>query len=265
MRGTHRARRSARLVVAAVTAAVTAAPRAVSTTVISAVCAAAVIVASSGPAFAAATELTDNTPQNSIKVSEDIQENWSFSTQTPYWSALVVQPPPGWTVITDVGFDRTGFVRSNANGVTGLNFVAIDSNSGRRPYDSYFGRAIPNDAPSDWPGGPPSYDIVFLQGANSIGPGTNTITWPGTLFVAVRDLLLYQGQQVTLSVDPADTAYLLASDPADSSTWIQGRDSAAARTDVGTLQYTAPRSAWYGVILVNRRQFTSSTVEVTIN
>jgi hypothetical protein len=231
----------------------------------STVCSLALVIASAGPAAAAATVLSDNAEQASTKVSEDLRENWSFSTRTPYWSILAVLPPPFWDTIADVGFDGSGFVRGNANGITGANFVAIDSNSGRRPFGSYYGRAIPLTPPPDWPGGlAPTYRIVFAQGSNILRSGSTTITWNGTAFIAVRDLLLFQGQRVTITVDPADMAYLLASDPANSSTWIEPRDSAAAHTDLGVLQYVAPRAAWYGVVVVNRRGLTSSAVQVTI-
>jgi len=55
---------------------------------------------------------------------------------------------------------------------------------------------------------------------------------------------------------------LFASDPANSATWVQPRDWASARTTSGRMRYTAPLSAWYGLVLVNRRGAASLTVRI---
>ena len=209
------------------------------------------------PALAAVEPLSDYVPVTSIKLSEDIDENWSFGTNTPYWSVLAVQPSSGQDSYTDVGFDGTGFVRSAPNGVTGVNFVAIDSNAGRRPFGPYFGRAIP--------GGAPRYTIMLAQGADIVGAGSTSITWGGGRFVTVRDIYLTGGQQATVTVNPADIAYLFASDPADSSTWVQPRDLAGARTSGGRMRYTAVRAGWHGLVLVNRRGVGTSTVRISVS
>jgi len=221
------------------------------------VCAAAVGGLLPATAYAAVEPLQDYVPVSSTKVSEDLDENWSFSTHTPYWSVLAVQPSSGQDSYTDVGFDGTGFVRSAPNGVTGVNFVAIDSNAGRRPFGPYFGRAIP--------GGAPRYTIMLAQGADIVGAGSTSITWGGGRFVTVRDIYLTAGQLATVTVNPADIAYLFASDPADSSTWVQPRDLASARTSGGRMRYTAVRAGWHGLVLVNRRGVGTSTVRISVS
>jgi hypothetical protein len=228
-------------------------------------CAAAVGSLLPTTAHAVVEPLQDYLPVSSTKVSEDIDENWSFSTRTPYWSVLAVQPPSGWDTYTDVGFDGTGFVRGAPNGITGVNFVAIDSNAGRRPFGQYFGRAIPNTPPPGWPGGAPRYTVMLAQGADVIGPGSTSITWGGGRFVTVRDVYLTAGQQATVTVNPADIAYLFASDPTNSSTWVQARDLASTRTDGGRMRYAAVRAGWHGLVLVNRRGVSTSTVRITVS
>jgi len=228
-------------------------------------CAAVLAVLPAEPTYAAVEPLQDYVPVTSIKLSEDIDENWSFTTNTPYWSVLGVRPPSGWDVIADaMGADGTGYVRSMPNGITGVNFVVIDSNAGRRPFGPYYGRAITYTPPPNWPGGAAPYTIMHAQGADIIWPGTTSVTWGRGRFIAVRDILLSAGQQVTVTINPSDIGYLFASDMADSGTWIQPRDSAAARTTAGRLRYTAPRSGWYGLVLVNRRGVSTSTVRVSV-
>ena len=215
------------------------------------------------PALAAVEPLSDYVPVTSIKLSEDIDENWSFGTNTPYWSVLAVRPSPGWDVITDVAFDGTAsFVRSMPNGILGVNFIAIDSNGGRRPFAPYFGRAITATPPPNWPGGASPYTIMHAQGASIIYPGTTTITWTPGVFLVVRDIYLTAGQQVTVAINRGDMGYLFGSDPANSATWVQPRDWAGARTTSGRMRYTAPLSAWYGLVLVNRRGAASLTVRI---
>jgi hypothetical protein len=215
------------------------------------------------PAFAVVEPLSDYVPVTSVKLSEDIDENWSFSTNRPYWSVLAVRPSPGWDVITDVAFDGTaGFVRSTPNGILGVNFIAIDSNGGRRPFGPYFGRAITATPPPNWPGGASPYTIMHAQGASIIYPGTTTITWAPGVFLVVRDIYLTAGQQITVTINRGDMAYLFASDPANSATWVQPRDRASTRTTSGRMRYTAPVSAWYGLVLVNGRGTASLTVRI---
>jgi hypothetical protein len=227
-------------------------------------CVVAVVVLLPAPAYAVET-LRDYVPVTSIRLSEDLDENWTFTTHTNYWSVLGVRPSSGWDVYTDVGFDGGGFVRSAPNGILGVNFVAIDSNGGRRPFGQYFARAITNTPPPNWPGGASPYTIMIAQGTSIIGAGINVVGWRGGVFLVVKDIYLAAGQQVTVNINPLDTAYLFASDMADSATWVQPRDSASARTSGGWMQYTAPRSAWYGLVLVNQRGATWSTVQISLS
>ncbi|GAB3837916.1 hypothetical protein GCM10027610_040850 [Dactylosporangium cerinum] len=75
------------------------------------------------------------------------------------------------------------------------------------------------------------------------------IAWNGGRSVCVRDVYLIAGQQVTVTVNPADVACLFASGRADSSTWVQPRDLASTRTSGGRMRHTAVWTGWHGLVL----------------
>jgi hypothetical protein len=189
----------------------------------------------------------------------DDEPSWVYTTRYLYWSVLAVRPPnTGWRNTVSVSYSGT---HTWSPPVDGVNLIAIDSNMGRRPYDSYPASTSYYSTPSPAPHGP--YTIQVAQGTNMAYAGTNTINWPNGSFVAVRDLYLNAGQQVTVFMNPTDLGYLYGSDPANSATWVRVRDSADARTTFGIMQYTAPRSGYYGLVLVNQRGVATSTVWIT--
>ena len=93
--------------------------------------------------------------------------------------------------------------------------------------------------------------------------------------VAVRDLRLNAGQNVTITVTPNNgqnpEVFLMASDPASPSTWVASRNSAAAGASLAgpgapeQLVYTAPRDAYYGFVLLQKKGSPSGSYTVTVS
>jgi hypothetical protein len=221
-------------------------------------CAAAVSFLVPAPAYALPDQpLYDYQPVVSGLV--DDEPSWQYSTRFMYWSVIAVRPPSaGWQMSLSVLYSG-GRLWSQPTD-DGVNLIAVDSNMGRRTFDEYHALASYNNGPPTPPG---PYTIMVAQGPKMAYTGTNTINYPNGSFVAVRDLYINAGQQITVFMNPTDLGYLYGSDPANSATWVQARNSASARTTLGIMQYTAPRSGFYGLVLVNRRGVATSTVWIT--
>ncbi|WP_438290386.1 hypothetical protein [Streptomyces sp. HUAS TT7] len=81
--------------------------------------------------------------------------------------------------------------------------------------------------------------------------------------VTVRDMCVPANTKATITATPSDPSqdaelFLMASDPAQSSTWVQPRAFAAAKAGgqgpgkAESFTYTATAGGCYGVVLVNR-------------
>src|SRR5262249_22960974 len=108
------------------------------------------------------------------------------------------------------------------------------------------------------------YQVQLAQGANSIGAdASQSVTLGSNDVVAVRDTFINAGTTVTFKAIAGSGTqdaelFLMSSDPSNSATWVKGRPSASASASAtgpgGTEQFTftAPLSAWYGLVLVNK-------------
>jgi hypothetical protein len=193
----------------------------------------------------------------------DDEPSWVYTTRYVYWSVLAVRPPDaGSRMSLSVGVFGDHYWSAP---VEGVNFIAVDSNYGRRPFGDYPASTGYYDSTIPTPGPPGPYTLQVAQGANMAYTGANTINWPNGSFVAVRDLYLTAGQRATVTMNPMDLGYVYSSDPANSATWVRTRESVDARTMFGVMRYTAPRTGYYGLVLVNQRNVATSTVRITVS
>ncbi|WP_228122628.1 hypothetical protein [Saccharothrix syringae] len=184
--------------------------------------------------------------------------NYQFRTTTVFWSAVAVRPPAGARYDLSVFDDRDlrQQLASSTLGPDVVNFVAVDSN--RRPLGDYYPQVRAVSGHGD-------YQIQLAQGASQLPAASSTqITMGAGDVVAVRDVCgVTPDQQITVTATPSDGGqdaelFLLASNPDQPSTFVQGRASAVAQaTGQGpglpeTLTHTATSSGCYGVVLVNR-------------
>lgn len=197
--------------------------------------------------------------------------HYTFTTHTDYWSALAIRPDNDAELAL---YDDTtkGFLTSGPQSGSGIEFVAIDSNANRRPFPHAYEARVSNRSQQT----SYHYDIELAQGAQSLSVDVpQTITMNSSDVVAVRDLRLNTDQHVTITVTPNNgqnpELFLLASDPANPSTWVASRTTAAASASVGgpgvaeQLQYTAPRDAYYGFVLVQKKGSPTGSYTVTVS
>jgi hypothetical protein len=200
--------------------------------------------------------------------------DYTVTTTRPYWSAVVMRP--GY-IFGDGNVVPQYQVQllDGANGPLAAstldwywpNFVAVDGNV--RPPQSYTARVtkIQDDDTNE------QYGLTFVDGGTVAPIGTSTIQAPPSgqrNDVYLRDVWVPAGQSVTVTVgltgvtcpDAIGTlylhAYLLASDPANPSSPVQGAQSALAQS-AGVFQNGADcavrinkvttRAAWYGLLI----------------
>ncbi|GAA0250909.1 hypothetical protein GCM10010492_58970 [Saccharothrix mutabilis subsp. mutabilis] len=184
--------------------------------------------------------------------------NYHFRTTTVFWSAVAVRPPAGARYDLAVFGNRelTQQLASSTLGPDVVNFVAVDSN--RRPLGDYYPQVRVASGHGD-------YQVQLAQGASQLPPASSAqIAMGAGDVVAVRDVCGVTPEQViTLTATPSDGGqdaelFLLASNPDQPASFVQGRASAVAQaTGAGpgspeTLTHTATSSGCYGVVLVNR-------------
>jgi hypothetical protein len=139
--------------------------------------------------------------------------------------------------------------------------VAVDSN--RLPFGTY--QAVVQHA-----SGTGGYSVELAQGTSVMDPHTQTYSeMPTGAAVQVKDVWLNQGQcmgmEVTNFAHNNGFMALMASDPANPATWVQDRIQSVADVSFNTdnilvftkqFKYTAIRSAWYGVVVVDNNDNT---------
>jgi hypothetical protein len=194
---------------------------------------------------------------------------YDFTTTTPYWSVVALRPPVNADydqVLTDWSGNRLG---ASSLGTGELDFVAIDSNL--RPLGNYSSEVHPY-------AGSGGYGVELAQGSQVVSAnlppsgGFPVALQPIPLyggFLAVRDVYLTAGTRYIVylfsygdNVTRGGYLSVMASDPSAPGTWIVGRSGAAATCGWDQRQghidnfkcyvlYTPPRTAWYGLVMIN--------------
>jgi phage baseplate assembly protein gpV len=185
--------------------------------------------------------------------------NYSFNTTTNYWSVVAVRPPTGADYDLTLFDNLSQTVQLSASSLGGsvVDFVAIDSNAGRRPLGDYYPRVTKFS-------GTGNFAVELAQGSLTLGAASSTqIVMASTKVVAVRDTNLTANVPVTIKVTPSSATqdaelFIVNSVAGVPSTFIRGR-SAALKTatatgpgGVETITFTPTTSGWYGVVLVNK-------------
>jgi len=202
-----------------------------------------------------------------------IPTHYSVTTTHAFWSVLAITPE---TRDYDLEVrDGTGLLASSTSGfdadLPAPDFVAIDSN--HRPTGGYqatvyrfepkFGVISP-------------YTVRFVDGDTTVAAGRSTVFLGANQTVEVRDVFLTAGQKIQVKAEPKvpgqyPQLFLMASDPNSASTWVRGRGSEVAAglpTGPGytatTPQYLAPRTAWYGIVLINKQPAAGGNYDLTV-
>ncbi|MEV5283433.1 hypothetical protein [Streptomyces sp. NPDC052811] len=184
------------------------------------------------------------------------QQNYHYATNVVFWSVTAVRPPAGGSLSLEMYGDRDQkqLLAKSADGQDVVDFVAVDSN--HRPLGEIYPRV-------DTTGSNGEYRIQLSQGARQMQPSEAIAMTAPDNIVTVRDLCVPANTKATITATPSDPSqdaelFLMASDPAQSSTWVQPRAFAAAKAGgqgpgkAESFTYTAPAAGCYGVVLVNK-------------
>lgn len=193
-------------------------------------------------------EVSATTPPN--------DQNFRYETRHEAWSVVAVRPPAGADDDLTVFDDRaqTQRLEESLLGVDVTDFVAVDSNAGRRPLGDYYPRVHRVS-------GTGAYTVELADGGQTL-VDTAKRQMGAADVVAVWNSCLTAGQQVTFTVTPGDPSqdaelFVVSSTAGAPATYVRDRASAAAATGAGagqpeSLGYTAPADGCVGVIVVNR-------------
>ncbi|MBB4965537.1 hypothetical protein [Saccharothrix violaceirubra] len=183
-----------------------------------------------------------------------VPHNFGFTTTVAFWQVVAVRPDGGEQNLEL--FDDRNQTRSLGTGNqpgADTEFIAVDSN--RRALGDYYPRVTQA-------GGAGGYRIELAQGTTQL-IDRETFRMAAGDVVVVRDVLLHQGREVTIAVDPATTGqnpelYLVGSVPGQPDTYVRNRAQAVAQSTGGgagateTITFTAPSTGFYGVVVINR-------------
>jgi hypothetical protein len=195
-----------------------------------------------------------------VRTGSDATITFDFNTTSTYWSVVGVYSD------SDYDLDLSGSgspLGSSAYGSARTDFIAIDSNSARRPLGAYqatvrrysgtnpfaaeqmqgrFVTTLPTPA-NDGVSGPGDPDIAI------VGIDTGRV-------VRITDIYLTAGQSFWVKKTDVDSDFfLLESDPSTPSTWVRSRGDAVSSADArvvdGCTIYTARFTGWHATVMVN--------------
>jgi hypothetical protein len=198
--------------------------------------------------------LTDGAEQ--VRPVPLVPHNYTYQTQFLFWSVVALRSPAGadYDLIL---FDDRDQQQQLADSIvrTEIDFVAVDSNAGRRPLGDYYPRVVAANGTDNY--------VIELADAGDLLPAATTRAMGVNDLVAVWDLCLAAGQEVTVTVTPGAPTqdaelFIMRSDAGNPATHVRDRVSAVATADNGgpgtpeTITYTAPEASCHGVVLVNQ-------------
>lgn len=194
-------------------------------------------------------------------VAASTAQSFSYTTNVDYWSVVAVQP----TATSDYDlflYDAGGSQLSSSGYPTGqTDFVAVDSNTGTRPYGTYYPHVSQYMPGSYWIQAQYGASIITLpqvthHGTSGAGdPDIAFISLSSNNIVSIADVYLTAGQSFWAVSPTASTElYLLEANPSQSSTFVQGRPTAASQQHTQAIDnctlYTAQLSGWHSLVLI---------------
>lgn len=201
-----------------------------------------------------------NLPNGSLVTGTTTQQ-YSYTTQYDYWSVTAVQPTSTSDYDLTV-FDAGGAALASSTYGTGItDFVAVDSNSGTRPFQTYYPEVSRYTSGSYW--------VQAQYGARTVTlptpthHGTTGFSDPDIAYISlnsddvasIADIYLTAGQSFwAVSPSAASQLYLLEADTSHASTFVQSRYTATQRLHTAVVDnctlYTATTTGWHALVLV---------------
>lgn len=180
-----------------------------------------------------------------------VPHNYSATTTRGYWSAVAVRPADGsdsdLSLYNDSGLGT--LLGSSSYGGSTTDFVAVNSNSGARPLQTYYPRVTRF-------AGTGGYSVEFLQGSTTFSAGTTTVTTTAADPISIRDSYQTSGVPVYYRAVPVNGQSVALSFLQPGQTII-GRGSAVSSA-VGSagqavsLVATPSATGYGGLVLVNQ-------------
>jgi hypothetical protein len=189
-------------------------------------------------------------------------QTFSYATSVPYWSvtAELPQTPADGLDLLNVG---GGLLDSSQSAAGHTDFVAVDSNSGTEPYQTYY-PYVPHPSSG-------SYVVEVQDGASIVTiptpthQGTTGFSDPNLAFmnvnsnqvVSISDIYLTAGESFWASGQGSagSELYLLEANPSNSSSFIQSRAAAAGDQNEKVVddctEYTAEVTGWHALVMVS--------------
>ena len=186
---------------------------------------------------------------------------YSFTTTTGYWSVVAEKPDAGTdadlAVYTD--FNQTAVLAGSSYGGTTTDFVAINSNSGAEPLQTYYPRV-------NQFAGTGGYTIQSAQGTDSLSSGVSSPAMLSTQPVRVWDSYQTAGVPVFYRAVPTIGSQDLQLAALQAGNLALSRPSTIQGTDPGvgsaaTVSYTPGTTGWAGIVLLNN-SLSTGTVNV---
>ena len=185
-------------------------------------------------------------------------QGYTMNQQNNYWTVAGVSPSVGDDKDMSVYTSGYGTLLASSTGTVGTDFVVGDFNHNAlgvyQPYVSYGGTTTPYV--TEWDSGPDQITIgTEING--SVGGGAGSCG-----LVRIWDVFLTAGSTYSFGLagggGNADMRMSLFRNPASAPYWA-GRSSAVFELPAGTSQlFNAPASDWYGVVVFDNSQGTSS-------
>ena len=201
-----------------------------------------------------------NLPSGALVTGTTTQQ-YSYTTQYDYWSVTAVQP----TTTSD--YDLTVYdvggapLASSTYGQGVTDFVAVDSNTGTRSFQTYYPTVNRYTAGSYWVQAQYGARTVTLPTPTHHGttgfsdPDIAYISLNSDDVVSIEDIYLTAGQSFwAVSPTAASELYLLEADTSHVSTFVQSRYQATLRQHIQSIDnctlYSATTTGWHALVMV---------------
>jgi hypothetical protein len=201
-----------------------------------------------------------NLPSGSL-VTGTTTTQYQYTTSTDYWSVTAVQP----TATSDYDltvYDAGGAALASSTYGEGItDFVAVDSNTGTRPFQTYYPSVNTYTAGSFWVQAQYGARTVTLPTPTHHGttgfsdPDIGFISLSSDNVVSIEDIYLTAGQSFWATTSSATAQlYLLEADTTHPTMYVQSRYTATQRLHTKVVNnctlYTATTTGWHALVLV---------------
>ena len=209
------------------------------------------------------TPLTSQVPV--VRPEPVSQDVYSMTTGHNYWSVVAIRPQGTSDLNLSLYDANNAFLNFslqgiNNDGFASVDFVAVDSNAGRRAFPAnYTARAfVQTTSPVKW-----NYNTEFVDPGQLLSAGDNSVFLGSANVANVRDIYVAAGQTVTIKAQPNfhgqyPEIFLMSSTAGKAFTFVRSRSEAVAsavapgQDRAAQFSYTAPAAGYYGFVIVNR-------------